>query len=301
MCNRNAFYNNSFLNRFIFSLFTLIILQSCSKEVPLGVVPQIALLPDSGCVYSDTTLPMGSILRFSIKAVSNASPITNFTVKYIFGNETYFLDTGVYTNDFAYSFSVQKGNAEVEEWLFSVMNKERLSASYRIKIFPDTGAVFGNIKEYSLILGAQNNSSYGPFYSFQSDAAYTLQEASLEQQLIDMNYYYHTEYESVLSSPNDNDAPLVFIGPNGIGNWHTRNESRYNLTSLTPSNFDAVQTDSTLIVSYDITGAKRKAKNISVGQIWAFKIQSGKIGLIRIDNVVQGDAGKVELSIKLQE
>jgi len=299
---RSAFLFISNWKTFVFVLIACFILTiSCSKNEKSIEYPLIEFISDSTCLYSDTSLPMGTLMRFKIKASSKFSPITNFVITYNNGTEQYFLDTGIYNNEFYYTLEIIKGTTPAEEWQFSVMNKDRLSASVRIVIELDSGGVFGNIKSHAVTLGAQNNTQYGHFYSFSNETVYTLEQAYNNQQKADIAYCYYTDYKSTLSSPNDNDAPSVFTGQFGISNWQTRNESRYNLTTLSPADFDNAQKDSLLIASYDVIGAKRKGKDIQEGQVWAFRIQSGKIGLIKVDNIVSNATGKVDLKIKIQE
>jgi hypothetical protein len=286
---------------FIFFFLIIAFFFSCTHKELTNEKPKIEFLADSNCLYTDTILPMGSIMKFKIKATDKNAPITNFVIKYNNCVEHYFLDTGIYNTEFFYSLEIIKGNAAHEEWKFFVMNKNRQSSEVSLSINLDTGAVFAQVKSYDITLGAQNNNQFGHFFSFSNEVVYTLEEAYNNQQYVDISYCYYTESESTLSSPNDNDASTIFTGAYGISNWQIRNESRYNLTSLSPSAFENVLNDSLLIASYDITGAKRKGKNIVPGQVWAFRIQSGKIGLIMVENIITGTTGLAELKIKIQE
>ncbi|MDD3877661.1 MAG: hypothetical protein PHT69_13655 [Bacteroidales bacterium] len=299
---RNAYFFMSFFKLFlIFSLTPLIFVSGCRKTEPLPIKPELILVADTDCINSDTTLPMGTLMRFRIKANCESSPITNFVITYDNGTKNVFLDTGVYNNELFYTLEVIKGTSAIEDWQFSVMTKERETAKVSIQIALDSGGVFGNINTHTVILGAQNNTLTGHFYSFTNEAVYTLEQAYNNQIATDICYYFHTEYESTLSSPNDNDAPSIFTGTYGLSNWQIRNESRYNLTTIQSSEFDNIANDSLLIASYDIINAKRKGKNIETGQVWAFRIQSGKIGLIRVDTIVPETTGTVGLTIKIQE
>ncbi len=286
---------------FMIICFSLLFMFSCKKDTQLPEKPTIELVADSLCLYADTSLAMGSVMNFKIKAAGERQPLTNFVITYNNVSEAYFLDTGIYSYNFEYDLEVIKGAAAEEIWKFFIMNKDRQTTEVIIKITLDTGGVFGNIKTHNITLGAQNNGQFGSFFSFTEQMVYTLEQAYNNQQTTEMAYCFYTEYESTLSSPNDNDAPSVFTGTYGISNWQIRNEARYNLTTLTGSDFDNVQNDSLMIASYDVVGAKRKGKNIATGQVWAFRIQSGKIGLIDVGTIEAGVNGKVDLRIKIQE
>lgn len=294
---------NSFISLLLgITLLSLILFATgCQKTCIQSETPVIEILADSSCISADTSVTMGSNMTFRIKAKGQEVPLTNFVVTYNNGTTSYYLDSGMYCNEIIYELSVTKGASAFEEWTFFVMNKARMTASISLRVVLDSGAVFSPIEQYNITLGAQDNTFFGSFYSFTSDSIYTLEEAFNNQPLIDISYYYHTTYESTLSSPNDNDAPSMFTGTYGIGNWTVRNESRYNLTTLSSFDFNNITNDSLLIASYDIVNAKRKGKNIVPGQVWAFRIASGKLGLIYVEGTETGVSGKVVLKIKIQE
>ncbi len=284
------------------TLLSLILFTTgCQKTEIQLETPVIEILTDSGCISADTSVTMGNHMTFRIKAKGEEVPLTNFVVTYNNGATSYYLDSGMYCKEMIYELTVTKGASAFEEWTFFVMNKARITASISLRVMLDSGAVFSPIEQHNITLGAQNNTLYGSFFSFTSDSIYTLEEAFNNQALIDISYYYHATYESTLSSPNDNDAPSMFTGTYGIGNWTVRNESRYNLTTLTSFDFNNITNDSLLIASYDVVNAKRKGKNIVPGQVWAFRIASGKLGLIYVEETEAGVSGKVVLKIKIQE
>lgn len=282
-------------------IFFICIQSSCKKEEKVLEKPTIEFVLDSAYLSSDTALYMGTVMRYRVKASCINVPITNFVINYNNGVDQVFLDTGIYSKDFIFNLEVIKGTSTLEKWTFTVMNKDREKASVSVFISLATGGTFGAVKNYEITLGAQNNTQYGHFYSFTTEQNYFLEEAFNNQQVIDIGYYYHSVYEATLSSPNDNDAPSIYTGTYGFLNWPTRNESRYNLTTLNASDFNAVDNDSLLIASYDIVNAKRKGKNVIPGQIWAFRISSGRIGLMKLNNIIPDVNGQIDLSIKIQE
>ncbi len=298
---RIAKFSISLLLTFLLFLFAIIGISGCRKTDVATETPVIEILADSACISTDTSLTMGSKMTFRVKAKGQDVPLTNFVVTYNNGTTNYYLDSGIYCHEMVYELTVTKGVSSFEEWTFFVMNKARITSAVSIRIELDSGAVFGSIEQHNITLGAQGNSTYGNFYSFTSDSVYTLEEAFNNQALIDISYYYHTLYESTLSSPNDNDAPSIFTGSYGINNWTVKNESRYNLTTLTATDFENITNDSLLIASYDVVNAKRKGKNIIPGQVWAFRIASGKLGLIYVEAIESGESGKADFKIKIQE
>lgn len=279
--------------------FTLLF-ESCKKDPDLKI-PEIRLSMDTSFIWKDTLQPMGSIMKFRIEAQCDEIPITNFVISFNNGKENVLLDTGIYNTTFVYDLSIYKGIADTEQWTFSVMTAQRQKASVTVQIDLQAGAQFGEIDTLEMIsLGAQNNLTTRGFLSLTTYQTYFLEEAYNNQSLIDIIYYYDI-YESTLSSPNDNDAPVIFTGTYGIANWTVKNESRYNLTDLTEMDFNAASNDSLLIVAYDPVNAKRKGKNAVAGDVWAFRNYEGRLGLLYIHSITGTTDGEMVISIKVQE
>jgi hypothetical protein len=211
---------------------------SCSKEEEI-FTPEISLEVDPDYISQDTTVAMGSVMRFKVNAECEQIPITNFVISYNNGNDNVLLDSGLYNTNLTHEFAIYKGVAEREVWTFTVMNLQRQKASFSINIDLLAGGVFNDINTFTEItLGAQDNQEYGCFYSFATGQNYSLEEAFNNQSIIDILYYYDI-YESTLSSPNENDAKVVFTGTSGLENWTTLNEARYHITNLNYSDFEA--------------------------------------------------------------
>ncbi len=279
----------------------LINMFSCTKDENTLVTPTIAFTADSVSISHDTAVELGTAMVFKITASSKDVPVTNLVVSLDNGIRQVYLDSGLYSNSFIYTLKVIKGAAENEKWTFFVMNKDRKTDSVSINVGLKAGAQFGNIKEYHIVLGAQNNADTGSFFSFTTGQIYNLEQAYNAQNVIDIDFYYHIDYFCTISSPNDNDMPTYFTGTYGISNWQTRNESRYIQTNITPAIFDQITNDSLLIVSYDVINAKRKAKDVQPGNVWSFRIASGKLGLIKVNSTVTGESGSANITIKIQE
>ena len=82
-------------------------------------------------------------------------------------------------------------------------------------------------------------------------------------------------------------------------NWTVKNTTFFFQTTLTAAQFEAVQNGDALIeTSFDSENARRKAKDVQVGQVWAFKTQDGTYGLLLATAVTQGADGTVTFRVR---
>jgi hypothetical protein len=67
--------------------------------------------------------------------------------------------------------------------------------------------------------------------------------------------------------------------------------------------FDALKDGDAVIETYfnaEQTSGNRKAKDMKVNDIWTFKTQGGKFGILKVLSVQQGATGYVEFEYKVK-
>jgi len=292
-------YRNPVFRLLLFAcMFTAII--SCKKETSSGP-PKISFISDSGYTYHDTSLVIGGRIKVGVKASAVNGNITFFQVSCNNGKKQILLDSGLNRSALSYNLTIIKSSSAYERWTFLVMDRDRNLDSVQILVGKSDSSHYGRIRSYpDMLLGAQENTAAGSFLSFSTSQIFNLEEAYLNQGLVDLVYYYG-QYESTLASPNEAEAPSYFTGEHGISNWSLKNETRYDTTSLTSAEYDEARNDSLLLAVYEPTAGKRKAKFVGAGMVISFKDASGKIGLIRIISTEAGAAGTIRCSVKIQE
>lgn len=267
---------------------------SCQKEETTN--GKVDILFQNSNISKDTSLQIGEAINFRMIATSENSNITFLGVRL---NHATVLDSGLNSSNLIYKYSAIKSNLSNERWTFIVMNKNREKDSIVVNIAKKNTSNFNPINTYSnVILGAQNNCCFNGFFSTLNGNVFDYATAFNNMNKIDIIYCYYQDVQSTLSSPNEADISSIY---SGIANWLVKNESRYNITTLIPADFDAAQHDSLIIASYEVVNAKRKAKYVQNNQVWAFKVQNSKMGLIKINNVVSDITGKIDVSIKIQQ
>ncbi len=160
------------------------------------------------------------------------------------------------------------------------------------------------IKSYSSIsLGAQDNPTLGGMLSLSNGSVYTLANAFSHQTDIDILCFYEAPSNNMsLASPGSgisgifmNDTVDVIIDT-----WTTKDTTQFNITTMTASRFDAVTTPDSIVIQYNPGTARKKAKLLEAGQVYAFKTQDAKYGLFKVISTTGEEAGSITFAVKMQ-
>jgi hypothetical protein len=152
-------------------------------------------------------------------------------------------------------------------------------------------------------IGAQANAGIGGFYSVSENKVYTMNTASQNPGVIDILCFYEEANGNniAIASPGTNISG-IFTGANAPENWTTKNTTYFSETTLTVDQFDALaETDQLIINAYDTANDFRKAKDMKVNDIYAFKTQSEVYGLFKVTEVLQGTDGEVTFEVKVKK
>ncbi len=292
----------------IFLIFTLIVILiiSCKDDGEItGLNPTIEFLTDSGYTWKDTMLHAGASIKIGISATSLSTvPLTHFNYTIQGEEDTLSIDSGIYTQDFTYHKIITKSFSDFENWTFTVHDKDGRPAALTLNLLKSDSSDYGEIISInSIILGAQNNSSVGSFYSWDNQQVFHLDEAYNNQEKVNLLFYYDLieSDEHTIASPAANIDPSVYSGNHGLINWDTKNLVRFQITSIDQNDFYTCINDSLIIAtSFDFNSGKRKAKNLKPGDIYAFNNNS-KMGLFIVKQVDGNETGTIKIDIRIQE
>ncbi|NTW26088.1 MAG: hypothetical protein HGA37_15425, partial [Lentimicrobium sp.] len=93
----------------------------------------------------------------------------------------------------------------------------------------------------------------------------------------------------------------IFTGASSPDNYTTKNLTWFVKTALTAAQFDAVQNDAIVIDAFDTENDFRKAKVLTAGDVYSFKLQNGKYGLLKVIAVNGEQTGSLEIAVKVQK
>ncbi|MEZ5197724.1 MAG: hypothetical protein R2764_15465 [Bacteroidales bacterium] len=289
--------------RLFFYLIVLVAIVSCSKDEGPGVSPSFEMVADSGYISGPATVSPGQLMRFKIEANEGSEKLTNFFID-VENSEhlkTRIFDTAIYCSEFNWEGSFYRSSAQVELWSFRIRDRNGNGNGDVFFINADTNSAYSPIMLMSGVdMGAQNNIQIGGFFSLTNQVVYTIVDAQINQELIDMVFYYGEDL-STIASPGANIESGIYPDNLTPVNWEIRNTTRYIKTSLSESDFDNIKNDSIMIANYIDAEGKRKAKILSQGDVYVFKNQQNKLGLFLVNDVSTGNDGNINIDIKIQD
>lgn len=298
--------------KILFALIAMsvLLLAACDKDTDRNP-PTLQLLSGVNYTTDGTVAAIGQPLYFGIDVQCGDANITNFTVKIKTSQGTRTVrDVGLNSRDFTVNENFFQGVDDTAQWIFMVMDKNRLTDSKTLTIYKDPNSTFGGIRHYpSIVMGMNENTQIGHFLDPTTGHVYLLDSATIMQSAIDILAYFKMSDDNgvltpspTLSSPGETDDGSLEFYP-ALAQWQTRNYTKYDIRAsngVTPLAFENAHNDSLLIVSYDDVWGKRKYKWAVAGTIIPFMTQQGKKGLIRVIQADEQAAGIIEFEMKIQ-
>ena len=290
-------------------------LYSCKKEKDEVIMPTISLVFDSGTTQNGDTVEIGKSLFFKVVVTAPDINITNFTIKKLTDTSTKtVLDSGLNSGSFSSQHIYYQSIEDVATWTFTVMDRERNTASTSIKIYKDPNSQFGGIIEYTEItLGYQLNTTNGHFFLPSTGNVYFSDSAALYQELVDVLTYFNYREDNGVNLPSPTfSSPGEETSATGelydtyytfLPDWTTRNYTKYDIrvvNGVTDELFQNAHNDSLLIVSYDDVYGKKKYKWAIAGTFIPFQTAAGKRGIIKVLEADFAETGIIKFSMKIQ-
>jgi hypothetical protein len=255
-------------------------------------------------IDSDETVAPGAVLAFSWHARSGDAKLESMTItkegvalagwneKEIPNSENEnYTDTALLVaplNEGAYNYEL------------IVTDKDGLTASQSAVITVDPSMAGGPINTYTAVLmGAQKNVDVESYLDAETGTLYFKAQASANQSVIDIVYYYGSQNLATLTAPDD-----ATVG-GGTGNlelcqgWTTKNGTRFGTASVTAAEFDNIVNDIQIVAETGISNSKMT--QLAVGNVLSFQTVNGKKGLIKVSAITTGDTGKITIDVKIQE
>lgn len=163
------------------------------------------------------------------------------------------------------------------------------------------------------LLGGQSNATEPSFYNAITDARYNYASMrDTNSANTDWCFFYGNTNLYTLAAIDDADANTAFsnvIGANALGSATiaTRNPTRFNATTLTAAQFDAIGNERELLAAASFeTAGLSKANQLAVGQVYAFKLataRGARFGLVKIIGTggTEGSNRTITFQVKIQE
>lgn len=293
--------------RISLSLIIFTFIGGCEEnEPPSGPGnPSIMLESGDSFISTDTTVTAGTYMTFSINA-SSTENLTNFIIKAESDSIYTYFDTGFNSKELHWTGKFQKNLKEEEIWHFIIRDRWSNESETKFTIKLDSNSTFRPLMNIDgQILFAQDHvNSFDSFFSLrgapQDWSSYSYNECSADtgiQKLIDICYYFGPELATI-ASPGANIETGVY--PGDFSEWLYKNTTRFNFVDVTYSQFADMENDSLILLLYDESSAKRKAKILQKDDCYVFRLQSGRLGMFHVAEIVGENDGQIELDIRLQ-
>jgi hypothetical protein len=305
----SSYTSTSHLYKFVLTFILLpLLFISCEKDEP---VHKATLLLKTGALYTpnNAQVRLGGTIRIGVLASGSGAPVTYLQILRIIGNDTVVqVDRGIFTEEvFDEDFTFSKDVAPSEEWRILVMNADRQTAVESIIINRAEGSDWKPIKHFpSLELSFQDNPAGNWFLDVDNGVIYTSSTVTAHEQDVDVvGYFYYTSGvpSPSLTCPGYTSAIAYYPEMQG---WPVKNAVTYDyITSdnnlISPQQFDEVINDSLLVTGYKPDKVSGNCKFAYTGKVIPFKTQTGKYGMIKVEQADEDSAGIMKLSIKIQE
>jgi hypothetical protein len=191
--------------------------------------------------------------------------------------------------------------AGTEVWTFTATDKNDKQTSISFTI--TTEEISSGIIEYNdKLLGSHQSSNGSSFASFDG-SVYSLADAKANADKVDFLYFYGATNLATIAAPDDATAATVFFdATNGLQTWSVLNNTRFTLTDMTPEEYNGVLNSASLIVIVNNANpTESKVNQLAVDDVVAFKTAAGKYGMFIVTNLVEGAAGDIEISVKIED
>ncbi len=276
----------------------LIVFLSSSCEKNMGD-PSLSFLEADGFVSNDTMLMVGDTITVGVIIESNGT--NNLQSLEVLVSD---LLLNTYTLDQArgeYSFKIMKSTSQEEIWEFVLADSKGNRVSKQLSLTKDPNSIYGGILSYNIKLGAQSNPNIPGFLAFNGPVLYDINSAFLHQSEIDLVYYFDETDKHVLASPGANIPEGIFSGGNTIDTWTTIRTTNYILSDYTEEDFEGFFHDGFILQNYTPDMTKRKAKNLTVGDVYILQNEDGLMGAFCVKSVEGTFDGEIEISLILQD
>ena len=287
------------MNKFLCCLLLTCSLFSCTKTEISLLKPSIKLKQEAGFIYKDTSLKAGSQYKLGIIALSESGE--NLTNIYIESNGNRIFDKGYNQAEIVENLTFVKNSEELEILNIIIRNKSRQADTLTLNIAREQSSFLPIKRLDNVIVGAQGNSGIGNYFSISDGKTYTQPEAFLNQQMIDLIYYYDNSGDAnTLASPGANLSGIV-SGSDSPEFWTIKRTTRFSRLPLIidDKQFSESLNDSLIIANLFSDGG-RKAKQLQNGQFYGFITEENKPCILKIVTVNGQNEGSVEISLIIQ-
>lgn len=290
---------------FLFAILlmaTVPFLTSCGTDEE-ATPPTIMMNAGVGYTTSDVSVPVNTVLKVGVIAQSTSSKLTNFKITQTSnGSSTTMKDTtfssDLFNEDYLITAPAVVGNVTLT---FKITAADGESAETSFTITTTSTPIYTYT---AVLMGGQENSTLGSFYSTLNDSVMKIANARQNSQQIDMVYYYGATFHSSIVAVSD--AQLLDVPAFAeCDTWATKNATKFGKTTGVDW---ATITDESGILANAVNLTTTHINDLIVGDIIAFENAStssnaAKKGMYKVIKVegLTAASRSITIEVKIQK
>ncbi|MBE0637465.1 MAG: hypothetical protein IH598_02990 [Bacteroidales bacterium] len=284
---------------FAMLILTGVAIAGCSKDEDEPVVdmgPALTLKTGEGYTSADFEVIEGTTVKFGVTASKSTTHEHNLVRFNILYNTLTLVDTVFDAPDFNADFEIQFVGVGVGKVTFKITAHGGLTDEKELNATVTEPPYLGEaVKKVTNIELGSFNDPIGSFYNTVDDLVYIVPEAKLNQAKVDFLFFKGVTFINSIAAPDDEDANTI---PSfELGDWTTKNQTRFNASTMTAAEFDAIG-DLHIFPDYNTTDATSKVSELEVGQVFMFRTVGEKLGYIKVvDTYEKGDKIKIDVIV----
>jgi hypothetical protein len=283
------------LNLFLFwsLLVSALVLTGCAKdEDPIVGNPSIDFKGGSSYTFADVNLTTNDQILVGIMAAMHPETMKPLTRFQLTVGESNLVDSTFSANTFDADYSISFNSIGTATLTARITDSNGSTDEVSFKITIEEGGVKVS-KSGEFLLGNVNDLGAGSFYATTEDSVYFTNNVLENTSKIDFAFFKGPQNQNTIASPDDDDVRLVYPS---MGDWPSRNQTRFQLTELTVADFDAI---GEYHIFPEFSGTLTKANELENGAVIYFRTQAGKHGLIKIvDLYTRGDVALIDVLVE---
>ncbi|MDY0103698.1 MAG: hypothetical protein RBS07_12255 [Lentimicrobium sp.] len=281
-----------------------VMVSSCGsddEEVDPG--PSINLKGGTGYTSENDTIRVNTAITVGVtglKSSVSGQKLTRFKFSITSNNiATTFVDSTISSDSFTWETDLTFTGVGQARLLFELWDKGGMSNQQSFDlVIEDPGTAINKFVDVEF--GSWND-AIGSFFSSTEGITYTVGQTStspLNQAKIDFLFFYGATNKNTMASPDDADANT--INDLKLNLWTNKNQTRFNSTNITTAQFDAIGT-TYQFPTFNFSSQTTKVNMLAVGDIFLFKTQTNKLGLVKINYLStpnKGDKSRATIIIQ---
>ena len=270
--------------------------KSFTTDTEVDPGPSLTLKGGSGYTSNDVTISTGTTIKVGVVGgISSVSgnKLTRFKLVFTSGNiPATLFDTTLNTGVFDWETNLTFTNEVAGTLSFELTDMGNMKATKTIHITvtgPET------IKYSNIEMGSWNDVN-GSFFSTSEGIVYNITQtmsSPANQAKIDFLFFKGTVNGNTIAAPDDVDANT--IPEYKLNLWTNRNQTRFNAINISAAQFDAIGANYEF-PDFEPDVQTTKMNQLAVGDVFLFKTQGNKPGLVKIVSLyTRGDKMKIDV------